>query len=62
MVIATIDSSARTYGSAVGLADLCTAAYDISFEMATVKVLLALGSDRNIADELQTNNFFEKLH
>jgi hypothetical protein len=30
--------------------------------MATVKVLLALGSDRNIADELQTNNFFEKLH
>lgn len=62
VVIATIDSRARTYESAVGLADLCTAAYDISFEMATVKVLLALGSGRNIADELKTNNFFEKLH
>lgn len=61
VVIATIDSTARTYGSAVGLADTCTAAYDISFEMATVKVLLALGSGKNIADELCKNNFFEKV-
>ena len=61
VVISTIDSKARTYGSAVGLAEMCTAAYDISFEMATVKVLLALGSGRNIAEELKTNRFFEKL-
>lgn len=62
VVIATIDSRARTYESALGLAEVCTAAYDISFEMATVKVLLALGSGKNIADELKKNNFFEKVH
>ncbi len=62
VVIATVDSTARTYGSALGLAEMCTTAYDISFEMATVKVLLALGSGKNIADELNKNNFFEKLH
>lgn len=61
VVIATIDSRARTYGSALGLADMCTAAYDISFEMATAKVLLALGSGKNIDEELAKNNFFEKL-
>ena len=62
VVIATVDSTARTYGSALGLAEMCTTAYDISFEMATVKVLLALGSGKNIAGELNKNNFFEKLH
>ncbi len=61
VVISTIDSRARTYGSAVGLADMCTPAYDISFEMATVKVLLALGSGVSIDAELAKNNFFEKL-
>ncbi|MDE6597026.1 MAG: asparaginase domain-containing protein [Clostridia bacterium] len=62
VVIAPIDSRAHTYESAVGLAESCTAAYDISFEMATVKVLLALGSGISIEEELATNNFFEKLH
>ena len=62
VIIATIDSKARVYGSALGLADMCTAAYDISFEMATVKVLLALGSGKNVASELKKNNFFEKLN
>ena len=62
VVIATIDSKARVYGSAVGLAETCIAAYDISFEMATVKVLLALGSGLDISNELATNRFFEKLH
>lgn len=61
VIIATIDSRARVYGSALGLADMCTAAYDISFEMATVKVLLALGSGLSVAKELNKNNFFEKL-
>ncbi len=62
VVIAPVDSRARTYGSAVGLTDACITAYDISFEMATVKVLLALGSGKSIEEELQTNNFFEKLY
>ena len=61
VVISTIDSTARTYSSALGLPNLCTAAYDISFEMATVKVLLALGSGISIQEELATNHFFEKL-
>ncbi|MDE6868605.1 MAG: asparaginase domain-containing protein, partial [Clostridia bacterium] len=62
VVIAPIDSRARTYGSAVGLADMCIAAYDISFEMATAKVLLALGSGMSLENELSKNNFFEKLY
>ena len=62
VVIAPIDSRARTYGSAVGLADMCIAAYDISFEMATAKVLLALGSGKSIESVLSQNYFFEKLY
>ncbi len=61
VVISSVDSQARTYESALGLTDMCTAAYDISFEMATVKVLLALGSGISIKEELQQNYFFEKL-
>lgn len=61
VVIATIDSRAKVYESAIGLSELCTAAYDISFEMATVKVLLALGSGKSIESELNKNHFFEKL-
>lgn len=62
VVIAPIDSSARVYESAIGLTEECTAAYDISFEMATVKVLLALGSGLSIESVLAENYFFEKLH
>lgn len=62
VVIAPIDSKARTYESVLGLADKCTAAYDISFEMATAKVLLALGSGVSIAKQLSQNYFFEKLY
>ncbi len=62
VVIATVDSKARVYGSAVGLQNMCTVAYDISFEMATVKALLALGSGKSIKSELDKNYFFEKLH
>lgn len=61
VVIGPVDSHARTYESAKGLTQLCTAAYDISYEMATVKVLLALGSGKSIEDELSKNLFFEKL-
>lgn len=62
VVIAPVDSRARTYGSALGLTEECITAYDISFEMATVKVLLALGSGEPIEEELAKNNFFEKLY
>lgn len=62
VVIATVDSKARVYESALGLKDMCTVAYDISFEMATVKALLALGSGKSIKSELDKNYFFEKLH
>lgn len=62
VVIAPVDSRARIYGSALGLTNMCTTAYDISFEMATTKVLLALGSGKNITDELEKNNFFEKIY
>lgn len=62
VVIATVDSQARVYGSARGLKDMCTVAYDISFEMATVKALLALGSGKSIKSVLEKNYFFEKLH
>lgn len=61
VVIAPVDSSARTYSSAVGLAEKCVVAYDISFEMATLKVLLALGSGADIEEVLSQNYFFEKL-
>jgi L-asparaginase len=61
VVIGPVDSHARTYESAKGLTQLCTAAYDISYEMTTVKVLLALGSGKSIEDELSKNLFFEKL-
>lgn len=62
VVIAPIDSRARIYESALGLPELCTAAYDISFEMATAKVLLALGSNVEMKEVLDNNYFFEKLH
>ena len=62
VIIATIDSKANVYESALGLKDMCTVAYDISFEMATVKALLALGSDKSIKSVLDKNYFFEKLH
>lgn len=62
VVIAPIDSRARIYESALGLTDECIASYDISFEMATAKVLLALGSGISIESELEENYFFEKLN
>lgn len=62
VVIAPIDSSARIYESALGLPEMCTAAYDMSFEMATVKVLLALGSGESLDKVLNENYFFEKFH
>ena len=61
VVIAPVDSKARIYESVFGLNKECIVAYDMSFEMATVKVLLALGSGLKIEDELKENRFFEML-
>ena len=61
VVIAPVDSKARVYESALGLNKECIVAYDMSFEMATVKVLLALGSGLEIEGELKENRFFEML-
>ncbi len=61
VVLSPIDSGARVYSSAEGLRGKCIFACDISLEMTAVKVMLALGSGKSIAEELESNNFFEKL-
>ncbi len=62
VILSPVDSFARVYASALELKDRCLLAYDMSFEMTVVKVMLALGMDRDIATELSKNNFFEKIH
>lgn len=62
VILSPVDSSARVYASARELMDKCILAYDTSFEMTVVKVMLALGKDKDISAELSTNNFFEKIH
>lgn len=62
VVLSPVDSSARVYASAFELKDKCILAYDTSFEMTVIKVMLALGKEKDISVELATNNFFEKIH
>lgn len=62
VILSPVDSMARVYASALELRDKCLLAYDTSFEMTVVKVMLALGKDKDIETELSTNNFFEKIH
>lgn len=62
VVLSPVDSSASVYASALGLKDKCIFAYDISFEMTVVKVMLALGAGVPIEEELSKNNFFERIH
>lgn len=62
VVLSPVDSSANVYASTRGLKDRCILAYDISFEMSVVKVMLALGLGRDIRAELDSNRFFEKLN
>lgn len=61
VVIGPVDSAANVYDSAAGLAEKCTIAYDISFEMTVLKVMLALGGKRPPAELLRENRAFEKL-
>lgn len=62
VILSPVDSKARVYSSATELKDRCILAYDISFEMTVVKVMLALGSGKDIEEELKSNHFFEKIH
>lgn len=62
VVLAPVDSEARIYSSAYELKDKCLLAYDISFEMAIVKIMLALGENKPIEQELASDHFFEKFH
>lgn len=62
VVLSPVDSRARVYSSALGLQDKCILAHDMSFEMTVVKVMLALGSGKDIKTELACDNFFEKIY
>lgn len=62
VILSPVDSAARVYSSALQLKEKCILAYDTSFEMTVVKVMLALGSGKDIEKELDSNNFFEKIH
>lgn len=62
VILSPVDSKARVYASAFELKDKCILAYDTSFEMTVIKVMLALGEDKDIETELKKNNFFEKIH
>lgn len=62
VVLSPVDSKARVYASAFELKDECILAYDTSFEMTVIKVMLALGMNKDIQAELNSNNFFEKIH
>lgn len=62
VVLSPVDSKARVYASAFELKSKCILAYDTSFEMTVIKVMLALGKEKDISEELASNNFFEKIH
>ena len=62
VILAPVDSVARVYSSALELKDKCVIGYDMSFEMTVIKVMLALGSGKDIVEELEKNYFFEKIN
>lgn len=61
VVLSPVDSRAHIYASAVPIQNHCILAYDMTFEMTVVKVMLALGSHADIEQTLRTDNFFEKI-
>lgn len=60
-ILAPVDSDANVYAGMLGMEEKCIFAYDMSFEMTIVKVMLALGSGRPIRTLLDENRFFEKV-
>lgn len=61
VILGPVDSEANVYAGMEELADKCIWAEDISFEMTVVKVMLALGADKDIKEVLKGNYFFEKI-
>ena len=61
VVLSPIDSKANVYASVKNINGKCIFSYDQSYEMTIVKVMLALGSDRDIYEVLSENKFFEKI-
>lgn len=61
LIIGPIYSSANVYSSADGAFDDAMIAYDMTFDMAAVKVILALGEGKPIEKALSENLFFEKI-
>ncbi len=60
-VLAPVDSQASVYASAADIRSGCLFAYDMSFEMTVVKVMLAVGSDADLSEALSSDLFFEKI-
>lgn len=62
VILSPVASKANVYAGMAGISDDDTIkAYDMSFEMTAVKVMLALGSGLPIKQMLDENNFFEKI-
>ncbi|MBQ7227346.1 MAG: asparaginase [Clostridia bacterium] len=61
VILSPIDSKANVYASAKSISGKCIFSCDRSFEMTIVKVMLALGANRNINEVLNENRFFEKI-
>ena len=62
VVIASVDSRANVYASAVGLPQSVICAFDECTESALTKVMCALGAGLSASAYLKDNIFFEKLH
>lgn len=62
VILSPVDSSADIYAGMLGVKEKCIFAYDMSYEMTVVKVMLALGSGRPIRALLDENRFFEKVY
>lgn len=61
VILAPAESDANTYESSKDLQDLGIVAYDMSFCMARVKTMLALGNGSDLKNTLETDYFFEHI-
>ncbi len=59
VILGPVDSRANEYVSVDGIKERCIFAYNLSFEMMQVKVMLALGSGVDIGEALNEDLFFE---
>ena len=61
VILGPVDKNATVYSSTDSLQGTCIFAENMSFEMLVTKVMLALGSGKDIETLLNANNFFEKI-